>query len=343
MAEPSSLDDRVKQATLDKLLAEVDKLRSETLAAHRAGDKSRAEALKLRCEARALSINKRTERYTEPLKVFGAAILGAGGVVAALTQYQVADLKAEAARKARDEAQAAYAVSVQRQGEAEAKAATASALAASAAARREAAEKLAQDAVTKAEQARGDMRVAQAAIVTATQARETLARDIDKLKVELSQTQVTLTAAKAEASDARSTLEKGVLDGLQPSARDLAGKLLSAARSRGIPLTLVAGYRSPEQQLALYAKGRDGEGGNIVTHARVSVHTTGLAFDVAFKKGDVVTWDDAQAFRAVGAIGKELGLKWGGDWRLADPPHFETQDAQDALKKLIADAAAAKS
>lgn len=339
MSEPQSIDDRLKQASLDKALAEIEKLRSETFAAGRAAEKSRAEAIKLRCEARSLGASKRGERFTEPLKLFGAVILGIGGAVAAWTQYEVAELKAKAAEqeksqaeKLRDEARIASEVALKKQANAERKASEAASLAASAVDRFKTAEKAVVDLNVKAAESRRDAVSAQFAVAAAKAEYARLSKDVARLDAELGQSKAKLAAANANATEAQSSLEKGVLDGLQPSARDLAVKLLKTARERGYPLTLVAGYRSPAQQLALYAKGRT-EPGAVVTMARVSVHNTGLAFDVAFKKGDTVTWDDIAAFNSVGAIGEELGLVWG---KALDSPHFETKDARDALTKLLA-------
>jgi hypothetical protein len=49
----------------------------------------------------------------------------------------------------------------------------------------------------------------------------------------------------------------------------------------------------------------------------------GLAFDVC-KNVKGHEYDDAAFFEAVGALGKELGFTWGGDWRdFPDRPHFQ--------------------
>lgn len=42
-----------------------------------------------------------------------------------------------------------------------------------------------------------------------------------------------------------------------------------------------------------------------------------------------------EKYEQVGKLGKGLGLVWGGDWKgFVDLPHFETEDAREALKKL---------
>ena len=81
----------------------------------------------------------------------------------------------------------------------------------------------------------------------------------------------------------------------------------------------------------LYAKGRTtpplGKA-NIVTNARggQSWHNFGLAFDIVvldtIGKED---WDIRHpAWKAVAALGKSVGLEWGGDWvSFKDYPHFQ--------------------
>ena len=93
--------------------------------------------------------------------------------------------------------------------------------------------------------------------------------------------------------------------------------------------------RTVAEQDALYAKGRTAPG-SIVTNARgksySSMHQWGVAFDFYLKMdidGDGKTSDDVynnatKAFNKVGAIGKKLGLEWGGDWRsIKDLPHLQ--------------------
>ena len=49
----------------------------------------------------------------------------------------------------------------------------------------------------------------------------------------------------------------------------------------------------------------------------------GLAFDVC-KNVKGHEYDDADFFARVGAVGKELGFSWGGDWKaFPDRPHFQ--------------------
>jgi len=36
---------------------------------------------------------------------------------------------------------------------------------------------------------------------------------------------------------------------------------------------------------------------------------------------------DSPAYKAVGALGTELGLEWGGNWKKVDEPHFQLRPA----------------
>lgn len=65
--------------------------------------------------------------------------------------------------------------------------------------------------------------------------------------------------------------------------------------------------------------------GAIVTNARAghSNHNFGLAFDIGvFRGGRYLA--ESPVYKAVGALGIELGLSWGGNWKdIKDQPHFE--------------------
>ncbi len=55
-----------------------------------------------------------------------------------------------------------------------------------------------------------------------------------------------------------------------------------------------------------------------------SMHAWGLAFDICQNDAKKPYPDDVKWWKAVGSLGKELGLTWGGDWRSpVDRPHFQ--------------------
>jgi len=108
--------------------------------------------------------------------------------------------------------------------------------------------------------------------------------------------------------------------GLKPKVERLSQQLLEACKAQGYDIRITEGFRSFARQNALYAQGRTTPGA-IVTNAKggQSLHNYGVAFDIVFTKlgykGD---------FAAVGAIGKKLGLEWGGDFKsIKDRPHFQ--------------------
>ena len=134
------------------------------------------------------------------------------------------------------------------------------------------------------------------------------------------------TVAKKQATVARTKLQQEVLAGLKPEAAGLALLLQEQAKSKGIELRIVSGYRSPEQQAELFAKRLSG--------TRISTHNTGLAFDVVVIVDDKATFD-GRKYDEVGELGKSIGLVWGGDWSvIRDPPHFETKGAREAMQLL---------
>ncbi len=65
--------------------------------------------------------------------------------------------------------------------------------------------------------------------------------------------------------------------------------------------------------------------GKKITNARggYSNHNFGLAFDVGVFEGNKYLGDSPK-YKAVGVLGMELGLEWGGNWKtIVDQPHFQ--------------------
>jgi hypothetical protein len=114
--------------------------------------------------------------------------------------------------------------------------------------------------------------------------------------------------------------ELAIWRGLEPSTRAWLRQVLARARAAGLRPVLVSGRRSCAEQTRLYAQGRTSPG-QVVTHAKGcrSWHVHGRAVDVAFPKGA-----PASSYAQLGAIAKELGGRWGGDFQgFADLPHLE--------------------
>lgn len=125
--------------------------------------------------------------------------------------------------------------------------------------------------------------------------------------------------------DARS---EAIINKLQPPVKLLARKLIDSAGKLGIPIKIISGLRTYDEQDALYARGRTTPGPIVVNaKAGYSNHNFGLAFDIGIFSSGVYN-NSSQAYKTVGAIGKSLGLIWGGDYpTIKDEPHFEFHPA----------------
>lgn len=137
---------------------------------------------------------------------------------------------------------------------------------------------------------------------------------------------------------------EGVIATLHPAVHDVARALVHRAAGQGITVKLISGTRTYAEQNALYQKGRTAPGPR-VTNATggYSNHNFGIAFDVGIFSGNRYL-EESPAYKAVGAIGVDLGLSWGGNWKsLVDEPHFQLVpkwgrelSERDLLKELRA-------
>ena len=137
-----------------------------------------------------------------------------------------------------------------------------------------------------------------------------------------------LDAALTGSDDLASARSEKVIGKLHPRVQAYARALYFKAREHGLTIQIISGLRSYAEQDALYAQGRT-EPGNVVTNARAghSNHNFGIAFDVGlFERNEYL--GESPMYKAVGALGEELGLEWGGNWRtLVDQPHFQLRPA----------------
>ncbi|MDR1993998.1 M15 family metallopeptidase [Azonexus sp.] len=130
---------------------------------------------------------------------------------------------------------------------------------------------------------------------------------------------------KASPTDPRS---QQCIATLLPDVRPLALALIEKAALHGITIKVIGGTRSYAEQDALYAKGRS-QPGPKVTNARggYSNHNFGIAFDIGVFEGNRYLGDSPK-YKAVGALGMDLGLEWGGNWKtLVDQPHYQLRPA----------------
>jgi len=111
---------------------------------------------------------------------------------------------------------------------------------------------------------------------------------------------------------------------LLPEVQPYARALVTKAAQNGITIKVISGLRTYAEQNDLYAQGRT-KPGNIVTNARggYSNHNFGIAFDIGVFEGSSYK-DESPKYKAVGALGTDLGLEWGGNWKtIQDEPHFQ--------------------
>lgn len=132
----------------------------------------------------------------------------------------------------------------------------------------------------------------------------------------------------SEAIAAVDSRSEKVIATLLPEVQPIARTLVQKAAASGITIRIISGLRTYEEQNALYAQGRTAPG-NIVTNARggYSNHNFGIAFDVGvFERNKYLP--DSPKYKAVGALGMDLGLEWGGNWKtIVDQAHFQLRPA----------------
>ncbi len=105
---------------------------------------------------------------------------------------------------------------------------------------------------------------------------------------------------------------------LRPDVAANCRALLARAEAAGLPVLVTGTVRDAAYQEYAYSIGT----------AKTKVPSfhgekAGLAFDFC-KNVKGHEYDDAAFFERVGALGKEMGFSWGGDWEdFPDRPHFQ--------------------
>lgn len=142
----------------------------------------------------------------------------------------------------------------------------------------------------------------------------------------------------AEAIAPTDSRSEKVIATLLPEVQPIACALVQKASAVGITIKIISGLRTYAEQDALYAQGRTAVG-HVVTNARggYSNHNFGIAFDVGVFEGSKYL-PDSPKYKAVGALGVDLGLEWGGKWKtIVDQPHFQLRPtwASDLTEKQM--------
>lgn len=134
--------------------------------------------------------------------------------------------------------------------------------------------------------------------------------------------------APAEAIEAVDPRSEKTIATLEPDVQPIARALVQKAAQNGITVKIISGLRTYAEQDALYAQGRTAPGPRI-TNARggYSNHNFGIAFDIGVFEGNKYLPESVK-YKAVGVLGMDLGLEWGGNWKtIVDQPHYQLRPA----------------
>jgi peptidoglycan L-alanyl-D-glutamate endopeptidase CwlK len=112
---------------------------------------------------------------------------------------------------------------------------------------------------------------------------------------------------------------------LAPKFANAVRKAIAECNEQGLDAYVYEGYRSAALQAIYYARGRTViPPTRTVTNARTNLnswHGYGLAVDVISRSK---RWSQPDSwFKQVAEVFKRHGLKWGGDWKSRDLPHFQ--------------------
>ncbi|HEY4270450.1 MAG TPA: M15 family metallopeptidase [Candidatus Udaeobacter sp.] len=127
-----------------------------------------------------------------------------------------------------------------------------------------------------------------------------------------------------QASDRVDDRSEKIIATLLPEVQPYPRALVKKAAQHGITIKILSGLRTYEEQNELFAQGRT-KPGRTVTNARAgfSNHNFGIAFDIGIFEGTKYI-DESPTYKAIGILGMDLGLEWGGNWKtIVDQPHFQ--------------------
>ena len=138
------------------------------------------------------------------------------------------------------------------------------------------------------------------------------------------------------------TRSEGEIITLIPRAQKEARKFLKLALEHSKGVRIISGTRTYSEQDAIYAQGRNGKKGPIVTNAKggQSNHNFGIAWDIGvFNKNGYVTSEGP--YRELGEMimPQLINLEWGGHWKtFKDVPHYQLKAVSNsvaAIRKLF--------
>jgi len=130
---------------------------------------------------------------------------------------------------------------------------------------------------------------------------------------------------------------------LAPAFRQAVQAAIDECQSKGLDAMVYEGYRSQALAAMYYQRGRTVKPPfKTVTNAPSNLHSWhgfGLAVDVVHRTKFWAPPEGDAWFHRVGDIFKRHGCTWGGDWKMADLPHFQWDRCppgpSDAARELI--------
>lgn len=117
---------------------------------------------------------------------------------------------------------------------------------------------------------------------------------------------------------------------LHPRLQKKIEEFIKACDKAGLKVQITECLRTKAEQDALYAQGRTKPGAKVTNapgYSYSSMHQWGVAYDYCRADGKGAFDNSDGFFDKAGAIGKKLGLEWGGSWKSpVDKPHFQLPD-----------------
>ncbi|HEY0462047.1 MAG TPA: M15 family metallopeptidase [Pyrinomonadaceae bacterium] len=116
---------------------------------------------------------------------------------------------------------------------------------------------------------------------------------------------------------------------LHPKVQEMMRTTLKTIRDEGINARVISGTRTYAEQNKLFAQGRFGNKGKVVTNARggQSNHNFGLACDIGIFTDDGAYLGESPLYAKAGKIVTGAGINhvdWGGNWKkFTDRPHYQ--------------------
>lgn len=111
---------------------------------------------------------------------------------------------------------------------------------------------------------------------------------------------------------------------LEASFAQKVQAFIDNAASKGVALKFNSGFRTPE-----YQKNKIMNDPTAITPAQKSLHSCGFAVDINYRSAG-----GPEVQKKIREAAQDAGLKWGGNFRRPDPPHFYDNPPIDRKKAI---------